>query len=77
MIYGGHFDPDKLNDKLASLEEKTSDPNFWSNRRESEKIIGEINSIKRKLENVSKLKEKITSNLDLDLLAKLVRYLAT
>ena len=65
MIYGGHFDPDKLNARLKELEEKTNDPDFWSNRRESEKVISEINSIKRKIESVSSLKEKILSNVDL------------
>lgn len=65
MIYGGHFDPDKLNARLKELEEKTNDPDFWSNRRESEKVISEINNIKRKIESVSSLKEKILSNVDL------------
>ena len=65
MIYGGHFDTDKLNARLKELEEKTNDPNFWSNRREAEKVINEINSIKKKIDNVSSLKEKILSNLDL------------
>lgn len=65
MIYGGHFDPDKLNERLKVLEEKTNESDFWSNRRESEKVIDEINSIKRKLDNVSSLKDKILSNVDL------------
>ena len=65
MIYGGHFDPNKLEEEKASLEEKTKDSNFWSNQREAEKIINQINNIKKKLENVSSLQEKINNNLDL------------
>ena len=49
MIYGGHFDPNKLEEEKASLEEKTKDSNFWSNQREAEKIINQINNIKKKI----------------------------
>ena len=65
MIYGGHFDTDKLKTQLNVLEEKTNESDFWSNRREAEKVISEINSIKKKIDSVSSLKEKILSNVDL------------
>ena len=59
MIYGGHFDPDKLNERLKALEEKTNESDFWSNRRESEKVISEINSIKRKKATLDSVDAKI------------------
>ena len=65
MIFGGHFDPDNLKIKLAELENKQNNPNFWSNQREAGKIINETNSIKRKLESVLNLKETINNNFDL------------
>jgi len=40
-------------------------PNFWDNKRESEKVISEINNLKNSLEKVKQLKEKINNNLEL------------
>ena len=67
MNYGGHFEPDKLKEKLIELENIQNDPNFWSNRNESEKVINEANSIKKKLESVEILKDRINNNYDLSM----------
>lgn len=40
-------------------------PNFWNDRRESEKVIGEFNHLKNRLMDVSDLKEKIEDHLEL------------
>ena len=42
--------------KLLALEEKTSDPNFWNNSENSQKIISEISHLKSKIKEYKKLK---------------------
>lgn len=42
-----------------------NEPNFWSDKRESEKVISELNDLKNKIDSSSKLKEKITNNLEI------------
>ena len=42
--------------KLEKLEEKTSDPDFWNDNENSQKIISEISSLKSKIKEYSKLK---------------------
>lgn len=41
------------------------DPKFWDNKRESEKIITELNDIKKVLNNTKHLKEQIASDLEM------------
>lgn len=41
------------------------EPNFWNDKKTSESIINELNSLKKLLEDVESLKTKITSNLEL------------
>lgn len=41
------------------------DPNFWNDKRESEKIISTANSLKDMIEKVKNLKEKIESNFEM------------
>ena len=64
-IYGGHFDPDKKIVRIKELEDKMLEPNFWDDKRSSEKVIHELNSLKDSLERVSILKNKIDTNLAL------------
>jgi len=40
-------------------------PNFWDSKKESEKIISELNDLKNKLEKTTNLKIKIESNIEL------------
>jgi len=40
-------------------------PNFWNDKRNSEKIINELNDLKNKVEKVSELKQKINDNFDI------------
>lgn len=41
------------------------DPNFWNDKRESEKTISTANSLKDMIEKVKNLKEKIESNFEM------------
>ena len=64
-IYGGRFDFESKQKRINELENIMSDSNFWNNKKESEKVISELNSLKNNLEKVFNLKEKINSNLSL------------
>ena len=65
MIYGGHFEPDIKNERIKELEDLMNNPNFWDNKKESEKTINELNDLKNTILTVSELKNKIISNIEL------------
>lgn len=51
--------------EIQSLESKMKEPNFWNNKRESEKIISNVNSLKNIIEKVTNLKQKIENNCEM------------
>ena len=63
--YGGHFDPEKIKERVKFLENEMLQINFWDDKKSSEKVISELNDLKGKLENVLKLKKNIEENLEL------------
>ena len=65
MNYGGHFDSQTKEKKIKELEEKTNNPNFWNDKKESEKVILELNNLKKTLDDTRNLKEKIESNIEM------------
>ena len=65
MNYGGYFDPDSKEKQIKELESKTLLPNFWDSKKDSEKVISQLNELKNKLEKTSKLKEKTESNVEI------------
>ena len=65
MSYGGHFDCDSKLVEIKKLEEETKKLDFWSNQEKAEEIIQKINSLKAIVEPISKLKNQITSNLEI------------
>ena len=46
MIYGGYFEPDSKLKRKAELEELMNNPGFWDDKKSSESVISELNSIK-------------------------------
>lgn len=64
MIYGGLFEPDKKNQRLEELQKEIDNPNFWSDKRNSEKVINEFNGIKNLLDRITTLKKSINNNLE-------------
>ncbi len=64
MNYGGLFDPEKKEKQIQELEECISSPSFWT-REDTNEIIAKCNSLKEEYEGVKKLKEEITSHLEL------------
>lgn len=63
MIYGGHFDTDKNNNRIKELEKITNEINFW-NREDANKIYKELNNLKNTLKEVSDLKNNINSSIE-------------
>ena len=41
------------------------EPNFWDDKRESERVISNINSLKNTIDKVKDLKEKIINNFEI------------
>lgn len=65
MIYGGLFDVDKCEYRIKELDSELLKPDFWSDKRKAEGIIAELNNLKKILESVSNIKNKISDNLSL------------
>ena len=65
MNYGGYFEPSKKETRIKELESITNEPNFWLDKRKSEEIISELNNLKKELEEMKNLKEKIENNIEL------------
>ena len=65
MNYGGYFDFDKRNQKIKELEARTLEDGFWDDRRESAKVISELNANKNIIKEASDLKNNILINLDI------------
>lgn len=63
MIYGGHFEPDKKELRIKELESEVNKPDFWNDTKHSNEVINELNYLKKLLNEVSILKDKISSNL--------------
>ena len=63
-IYGGLFDPDQVKKKIEELEKLTKEPNFWNDRNKSTSIINELNRLKKNLEEVELLCNKITEDIE-------------
>ncbi len=59
---GTLFDLDKLNSKSLELNSKIQEPNFYSNRREAQKVIDEFNLINEKITTLKSLKDNLELN---------------
>lgn len=66
---GGFFDLPTLKNQLAEYEAKMADGKFWDNAQAAQKIIGEANAIRNKLDPLKELETKVA---DLKTLKELV-----
>ena len=66
-----HFDIPKLELELADLEKQTMEENFWSDSKNSSKVLGKIKQIKSKYTEYTKIKTEISDLKDLSELANL------
>ena len=67
---GGFFDLNSLKNQLAEFEAKMADGSFWDNAAVAQKIIGEANAIRAKLDPLKELEGKVA---DLNTLKELVQ----
>ena len=49
MKHGGVFDPDKIKATIEKLEKESFSEGFWNNRENSEKVMGKLNKLKKRL----------------------------
>ena len=63
--FGGFFDLPALKAQLAAHEERMAEGNFWDNAQAAQKIIGEANAIRAKLDPLKELEQKIADLLTL------------
>lgn len=65
MNFGGYFDVENKLEEITTLETQTNSPNFWDDRIKAEEIIKEINDLKKIVNDLKQLKEKVESNIEL------------
>ena len=53
------FDIPKLEEELNNLEKETIDPEFWNDQKNSQKILGNIKILKRKISKYNELKSEL------------------
>ena len=70
MGFGGLFDPDNKKKRIEHLESEINKPNFWNDKKDSEKILNELNFLKNKLFKLEKLKTNIESNIEILIMLK-------
>ncbi|MDD3453126.1 MAG: peptide chain release factor 2 [Bacilli bacterium] len=63
--YGGYFEPEETQIKIKQLEEIMTKPNFWDDKKYSEKIISEANMLRKSIDDVNSVKNKIESNIEI------------
>lgn len=65
MNYGGHFEPEKKIKRIEELKQNMNAPDFWNDKRNSEKVISELNQLQKSLDEIKSLREKIKNNVDM------------
>jgi peptide chain release factor 2 len=65
MNYGGHFEPEKKIKRIEELKQNMNDPDFWNDKRNSEKVISELNQLQKSLDEIKSLRKKIKNNVDM------------
>ena len=61
--YGGYFEPENKQKRIQELEEEMNKPTFWDDKKQSEKVINELNNLKNTIDKCSTLKNKIESDI--------------
>ena len=53
------FDISELERKLSNLEKETLNPDFWNDQKKSQKVLGDIKNLKRKINKYKELESEI------------------
>ena len=62
MSYGGYFDVETKEKRIKELEQIMQQDGFWDDKRKSERVISELNGLKRIIDRTLEVKNKIASN---------------
>lgn len=65
MNYGGHFEPEKKIKRIEELKVIMNNPDFWNDKRNSEKVISELNRLQKSLDEIKNLRDKINNNIEM------------
>lgn len=65
MNYGGRFDPEVKQKRIKELENIMSSVNFWNDKDSSDKVVSELNQLKKSINTVENVKTKIKDSLEL------------
>ena len=61
----GYFEVEQKKITIKELEKEINNSDFWNDSKHSTKIIEKLNSLKRIVEKVEKLRKKIDSNIEM------------
>ena len=59
------FDIPRLEEELNKLEKETLNPEFWNDQKNLQKILGNIKSLKRKINKYNELKKEVQNSKEL------------
>ena len=65
MNYGGYFDFENKNQRIAELESIMQQEGFWDDKRKSETVISELNGLKKIIDRTLEVKNKVSSNKEI------------
>lgn len=65
------FDIPRLENELAELEKETSNPDFWNNSENTQKVLAKIKKIKNKYTKYKELEKEINNLIELAEMVKL------
>ncbi len=57
MRHGGIFDIEKLQARVEELEQKSSDPELWTDRANAEKVLSELKRLKKRVDSWRSLRK--------------------
>jgi peptide chain release factor 2 len=64
-LLGGIFEPEKINSQIQSLEQITSNPDFWQDQDRAKKIMQEKTALENSLKNFNFILSELADNKDL------------
>ena len=67
-ICGGYFDSDSKKQRILNLEKQMNSPDFWNDQKKSEKIITELKELKKIVNGLVDIRERINNSLEMILL---------
>lgn len=63
--FGGHFEPESKIEEIEKLKVIMNSPNFWDDKKNSEKTISKLNSLQKSLDDLNKVIMKIKENISI------------